>query len=218
MQLYVVRPLQRHPALQPPLHEEVNVLALATAVLSDTLSFAYTDEPWAWFTRGFVNWHPLAVMLAELCMPHTDLQLVEKAWTVARKAYALLGEDIAEGLDGPLWKPIKKLMRSAEMRRFAVLNHARQAPEFERGQQPAGPVDTLLSMEQEPPVTQVISQPHDLPMDGGQPSSSEDLAQSWMYWENFLNDFTGLPSTDWLMDFPADTLTGNEFPNLDGGQ
>lgn len=118
-QLYAVRPLQRHPALTLPPPEHLNILLLAVEALEVKRGLlSETTEPWHWVIKGFVDWHGLAVLLAELCNPDQyDAQLLERAWTVGLLSFDELSGQIAEGTQGPLWRPIKKLMRGAQKKR-----------------------------------------------------------------------------------------------------
>ena len=118
-QLYAVRPLQRHPDLTLPPPEQMNILLIAVEALEVKRSLlSESTEPWHWVIKGFVDWHGLAVLLAELCNPDQyDAQLLERAWNIGLISFDELSGQIAEGIQGPLWRPIKKLMRVAQKKR-----------------------------------------------------------------------------------------------------
>ena len=67
-----------------------------------------------WVERTWVQWHPLAVILAELCI-QTEGPLVEKhAWAVVESVWNKYGERVADTEGGMLWKPIKRLLAKAQ--------------------------------------------------------------------------------------------------------
>ncbi|KAK9489924.1 fungal-specific transcription factor domain-containing protein [Lipomyces doorenjongii] len=66
-----------------------------------------------WVGRTWVQWHPLAVVLAELCI-QTEGPLVERAWAVVESVWNKYGEQVADTEGGMLWKPIKRLLKKAQ--------------------------------------------------------------------------------------------------------
>lgn len=71
-----------------------------------------------WNTVRYNAWHALAVLLSELCQaqPQFDQQLLERAWTAGKSSFDRMADQIAEGSHGPLWTPMKKLMKTAQAR------------------------------------------------------------------------------------------------------
>lgn len=64
----------------------------------------------------WVQWHPLAVAAAELCL-QTEGPLVERAWKVVDAAFQQYSEIVADTKTGMLWQPIQKLMKKAKQNR-----------------------------------------------------------------------------------------------------
>lgn len=67
---------------------------------------------WRWYSRVFVQWHPLAVALVQLCLQTTG-PAVEHAWEVVDRGFEFNGDQIADTRKGTLWKPIKRLHTKA---------------------------------------------------------------------------------------------------------
>ena len=66
-----------------------------------------------WVGRTWVQWHPLAVILAELCV-QTEGPLVERSWAVVESVWNKYGERVADTDGRMLWKPIKRLLKKAQ--------------------------------------------------------------------------------------------------------
>ncbi len=71
-----------------------------------------TSTQFKWLGRTWVQWHPLAVTLAELCV-QTEGPLVERAWAVVESVWDKYGERVADTDGEVLWKPIKRLLKKA---------------------------------------------------------------------------------------------------------
>jgi hypothetical protein len=81
----------------------------------------------AWWGATYVQWHPLAVALVELCA-QTDGLLVARAWRAVDVVYREWAKYVADSRHGALWRPIRKLYRKArEARAAAVRREAAQA-------------------------------------------------------------------------------------------
>ena len=76
------------------------------------------NAQWAWMARTFVQWHALAVTLAEVCV-QTNVPLLDKAWALIDVVYQPWSELIADSSKGLLWRPIKKLYAKAQAARRA---------------------------------------------------------------------------------------------------
>ncbi|KAH0001220.1 hypothetical protein KCU78_g14977, partial [Aureobasidium melanogenum] len=200
-QLYAVRPLQRHPALTLPPPEHLNILLLAVEALEVKRGLlSETTEPWHWVIKGFVDWHGLAVLLAELCNPDQyDPQLLERAWTVGLVSFNELSGQIAEGTQGPLWKPIKKLMRVAQRKR----------QERSPASQPMiipGPSDNFVDDLSAYTTSAMNLMPMHPVMDVNQSWNAvapDPLQASWFNWQSFTDDVAALNNgyTWGAMDF-----------------
>jgi hypothetical protein len=91
---------------------------LRTAVsILEIMMNLYENNPksshFKWVGRKWVQWHPLAVILAELCI-QTEGPLVDRAWAVVESAWNKYGERVADTEGGMLWKPIKRLLKKAQ--------------------------------------------------------------------------------------------------------
>ncbi|RYP12836.1 hypothetical protein DL767_011061 [Monosporascus sp. MG133] len=74
-----------------------------------------------WWSATYVQWHPLAVALAELCSGGIGGELADRAWRVIDEVFPLWAERIADTKRGTLWRPIRKLYRKAKAARRAAL-------------------------------------------------------------------------------------------------
>ena len=73
---------------------------------------------WAWMARTFVQWHALAVTLAEVCV-QTNPLLLDRAWALIDVVYQPWSEIVADSSKGLLWRPIKTLYAKAQAARRA---------------------------------------------------------------------------------------------------
>lgn len=113
--LIVQYPFTSHPTVTPMRVSQETMLRTAISVME--LSERMTQGPWAgrfaWWTDCYVQWHPLAVALAELCTQR-DGELVQRAWKIVERVYPLWKDQVADSSSGPLWRPIRKLYRKAK--------------------------------------------------------------------------------------------------------
>ncbi|ETS81216.1 hypothetical protein PFICI_06218 [Pestalotiopsis fici W106-1] len=72
-----------------------------------------------WWGSTYVQWHPLAVALAELCA-QTRGPLVERAWKIVQIVYPKWALVVADSKRGALWRPIRKLYKKAKSARAAA--------------------------------------------------------------------------------------------------
>lgn len=116
MWLQTYRPLQRreestesfripYPGI---LHLSLEVLEKAHEINNDP-----TCDPFRWLSRIYVQWHPLAVMIAELCV-QTEGPIVERAWNVVEAMYQETANTVADSDKGMLFRPIKKMYEKAK--------------------------------------------------------------------------------------------------------
>lgn len=71
-------------------------------------------KPFQWFSRSWVEWNALAVLLAELCTPRQDA-LANRAWNVAQFVFNQYAEEMSTTTDAQqLWKPVAKLFRRVQ--------------------------------------------------------------------------------------------------------
>ena len=124
MWLFLYRPLQKHPGDDRTSRlVDPGILSLAVTVLEGAhqLDTDPIASPYRWLTGSYVQWHALAVTIAELC---TKLEgpMVERAWAVLVPAYREASRHVADSQKGMLWRPIQKLMSRAQRLRQNHLN------------------------------------------------------------------------------------------------
>ncbi|KAL1301857.1 hypothetical protein AAFC00_006042 [Neodothiora populina] len=227
--LSVVRPLQRHPAMTPPPPGAVNILLSATETLELKRTFSNeTTHCWHWMFESYVNWHSLAVVLAELCSSSLqNTELVERAWRTAESNFEYVAVKVAEGANGGLWKPIRKLMRMARRRRAMHQAQMQAATSQAQAYQPNTQQQQQQQQQQELPMTStttamstnldlfasmVSTTPASIPTDSltdGEPASTlpmdYDLSMgqmddSWMNWQGFVDDLAQNSYIGWTMN------------------
>ncbi|KAK1704241.1 fungal-specific transcription factor domain-containing protein, partial [Colletotrichum lupini] len=93
--------------------------AVNTIELVEYSSATYRER-FGWWIDSYVQWHPLAVALAELCV-QTRGELVERAWRVVDRNFHGMRERIADTRRGTLWRPLKKLLRRARAARAEAM-------------------------------------------------------------------------------------------------
>ncbi|KAI1282854.1 fungal-specific transcription factor domain-containing protein [Xylaria sp. FL0933] len=98
---------------------------LRTAVnimeLSEFLETGPYSDRTRWWSQTYVQWHPLAVALVELCT-QTEGTAVEHAWRVIEFVFPRWSDRIADAKRGSLWRPIRKLYKKAKAARAAFLS------------------------------------------------------------------------------------------------
>ncbi|EFQ25411.1 fungal specific transcription factor domain-containing protein [Colletotrichum graminicola] len=93
--------------------------AVNTIELVEFSSITYRER-FGWWIDSYVQWHPLAVALAELCV-QTRGELVDRAWAVVDRNFNGMRDRIADTRRGTLWRPLKKLLRKARAARAEAL-------------------------------------------------------------------------------------------------
>lgn len=112
-------PYQTHQKATRPAASRDSILRTAVSILelSDQLETNEATAKWAWFFALYVQWHPLAVTLAELSAQTSGL-LVERAWTIVDMVFDKWSDRVADNKRGTLWRPIKKLLGKARAARL----------------------------------------------------------------------------------------------------
>ena len=116
MWLIVYRPLQQRLYNNfPPRPADPGILGLSVEVLERVhqLNTDPAASPYRWLSHTYVQWHALAVTVAELCVK-TEGPLVERAWSILIPVFKEASQHIADSDEGMLWRPIKKLMTKAQ--------------------------------------------------------------------------------------------------------
>lgn len=115
LELLLRRPPYRQSFNSVPSTDEYDVMLAATEVLEQHLQAPPPElRPWAW--KNWVQWHALAVILAELLVRSRE-SLSDRAYAVAAKAFGYYAQIVADSQSGMLWKPIEKLMRRVQRMR-----------------------------------------------------------------------------------------------------
>ncbi|KAI1115711.1 fungal-specific transcription factor domain-containing protein [Nemania sp. NC0429] len=96
-------------------------IAISIMQLSDFLETGEYSDRVRWWCETYVQWHPLAVALAELCT-QTRGAMVERAWRIIEVVFPRWSDKIADAKRGSLWRPIRKLYKKAKAAREATLS------------------------------------------------------------------------------------------------
>jgi hypothetical protein len=98
-------------------HEDMLRTAVAVMELVEVAHHAPQAERYLWWTKTYVQWHPLAVALAELCSQASG-ELADRAWKVIDDVYPVWSARVADTKRGTLWRPIRKLYKKAKAARL----------------------------------------------------------------------------------------------------
>ncbi|KAH7133288.1 hypothetical protein B0J13DRAFT_97832 [Dactylonectria estremocensis] len=184
---------------------------LRTSLSLMDLRTRLTEREWGerfgWWADTYVQWHPLAVALAELCV-QTEGELVDRAWEVVERNFPASRDNIADSAKGSLWRPIKKLLKKAKAARAEALM---KKLDINTSASMPPPTAEFLPMSLLDPTqatsfgdtTSISTQPYDttamdpsilfeyppelLVMDVG-PAIGQEGALDWTLWNEFLND------------------------------
>ncbi|KAF2230658.1 hypothetical protein EV356DRAFT_519531 [Viridothelium virens] len=219
--LGIYRPLVQETIVVPPT-DRPNVLVLSVEILEKHAVFATSPvtQQIKWLTANYVQWHTLAITLAELCV-QTEGPLVERAWKIVDRYFDWVARDIADSIRGMRWQPIRKLMIKARKAR----QQAREPPQTpavqatptpssfdfnQLGPLPSSPPEAEMENFQIP-VTPAYTQRMDdapqlpttvtLPQDAfnwdpwllanTETSIPYNAVAAWRNWENFIGDVQG---------------------------
>lgn len=126
MWLLVYRPLKRLPNNVSSFQlAHPDILRLSVDVLERFHQLAMNPalSQFRWLCQTYVQWHALAVTIAELCVK-TEGPMVERAWAVVELSFQQAAQHVADSDRGMLWRPIKKLMsRAREVRQKYLTSH-----------------------------------------------------------------------------------------------
>jgi hypothetical protein len=112
LQLLARRPPYRQQHNTVPPWDDFDVLEAATTVLELHLQSMPPElNLWSW--KNWVQWHALAVVLAEL-MVRPRGPLSDRAYQIAIISFHHYAKIVADSESGMLWKPIAKLMRRVQ--------------------------------------------------------------------------------------------------------
>ncbi|KAI0396519.1 hypothetical protein F5Y17DRAFT_105480 [Xylariaceae sp. FL0594] len=119
----------------PPATRDEPLATLRTALSAIELQEYMQTGPYSdrfrWWTDTYVQWHPLAVALAELCsISNTSItttstaeneMIVDRAWHVVDDVFPRWSRTIADTERGDLWRPLRRLYKKAKSIRQADL-------------------------------------------------------------------------------------------------
>jgi hypothetical protein len=201
LQLLLRRPPYRQPQNSVPPWDDFDIMENAVEVLEDHTQLVTADlAPWAW--KNWVQWHALAVVLAELMVrPHGPAS--DRAYAVATKSFRHYASIVADSDSGMLWKPIAKLMRQVQRIKQNFHVQIAQIPL----NQPITTPETLVEVaEQQPPLyfqdvdmfnftnwNSDIYANNNAPLDANlkhNQSTETGVSHStpWLAWDSFLQD------------------------------
>lgn len=104
--------------------QEILAVAITHLRVDYQLAIHPLSIKYKWYYETYVQWHPLAVALAELCVQTRGPQ-VDEAWTVVDAVYERARSRVT---DVSLWRPVKKLHQKARRARAHALRRAGQGP------------------------------------------------------------------------------------------
>lgn len=205
---FTTRPIEARPRVsrETMLRTAVSIMELRERMAGDE----WVDR-FGWWTDTYVQWHPLAVALAELCV-QPEGELADRAWAVIDRTFPTSREQIADTASGPLWKPIKKLLKKAkaaraeaQMKSLAIEQPAittKAAPPFPTPQTEVQLEQFQTSCLQEQSIP-AFTQPFDsMTMDPSylfeyppellnvdfDAALGQNMPMEWSLWNEFLND------------------------------
>lgn len=111
MLLRAVRPIKQHLSSAPRV-DNPYVLSIAIDNLRAEEKYRDDAETERWRFIPWVQWQPLSVALASLCMIR-NTPLSDIAWAYVERSYKTWPSKIADAGDGMLWRPIEKLYKKA---------------------------------------------------------------------------------------------------------
>lgn len=98
--------------------DELFVMSISIIEGFQFLESAPALEKWAWVSRKYVQWHPMAYVLMELNSPsRRPGTLVDRAWRAIDGLYRNTAERIADRTNPAIDRPIEKLLVKARRRR-----------------------------------------------------------------------------------------------------
>lgn len=117
--LAIYHPLQhqQRPKTRPNMtREQLLMITVELLERARRLELEPATTQWRWFFDSWVQWHALAVALAELCVQNQG-PLVQRAWAIIDEVFEPWAAHIADSKRGMLWRPIQKLAAKARINR-----------------------------------------------------------------------------------------------------
>lgn len=171
--------------------------------LAEFAESAPDAEAFHWWCTTFVQWHALAVGLAELCT-QTRGEVVERVWRIIDSVFQRWSLRIADSERGMLWRPIRKLYKKAKAARSMAVGGAslgssntasssRAAGQDirEAANNPTEAPHESLDLD-ELPLPDFILEAHSFsPAHFGQTDWMEEGAEDWIDWNEFVTGASG---------------------------
>lgn len=200
MQLLLQYPLEGRRLVPESERDRTANMELAVSLLEKTEAVEHDEygAHFRWFIKTYVQWHPLAVVLAELCVEPGG-PYVDRAWAAIDTMIERLGNRIADSRKGTLWRPLKKLYAKAQAARaWYERTHPNQA---RQPRCPTGLTDvSTLKLEDGPPPPPLSAVPPSLPI-------AEDMAGL-----DYAAAYGALPDVDFAPNVdPMDLEGWDEF-------
>jgi hypothetical protein len=123
-----------------PKATKANILSSAVSIL-EIQNRLEGSERFGWSSKNWVQWHPLAVTLAELCDRKEGGPIVDRAFAIVDTVFEEWSGRIADTKRGSLWQPIRKLLEKARAVHGRVPPPPRPPP-FSRT--PSSPLSSYL--------------------------------------------------------------------------
>lgn len=212
--LNIQYPFSSPPPIQRPRVSRDTMLRTAISVIE--LNERMTGHQWVdrfgWWTDTYVQWHPLAVALAELCV-QTEGELVDKAWVVVDRFVPHLRETIADSARGSLWRPIRKLLKKArEARTKALMKGIDVSGLLPTSFSSARPLTAQEELQEQLMKTMTLREPMPNPTQGYD-SMTMDPSYLFEYPPELLNNINFDPQVGLNNTVPMEWATWAEFLN-----
>ncbi|KAH7408510.1 hypothetical protein DE146DRAFT_376540 [Phaeosphaeria sp. MPI-PUGE-AT-0046c] len=198
LELLLRRPPYHNPRNSVPPWDEFDVTRAATNVLEHHLQPLSPElEPWAW--KSWIQWHALAVVLAELATNPDGVES-NRAYAIAKKSFQYYARIVADSKSGMLWKPIAKLMHRVEVARHDHFNKLGWTVAEHKGSSGSHPEDDLMELSNSIDdisfdfVSRHVND-HEADLSEGyndfvNNENSGEPDMSWMAWDAFLQDIS----------------------------
>jgi hypothetical protein len=195
LQLILRRPPYRQSQAIVPPWDNFDILDAGSKVLEQHMHPLPPElQRWAW--KNWVQWHALAVVLAELTICPTGPQF-DGAYLIATKSFRHYAKIVADSRSGMLWRPIAKLMRRVQRIRHDGMH---TESKDERSGDQDYPYSPSCRISQLDPIygrdadmldfTNWEFQNHDLELFTTHDTQYGDGSTPWLAWDTFLQDVT----------------------------
>lgn len=198
LQLLLRRPPYRQSTSSIPPWDSFDIMLAAIEVLELHIEPPSQELiPWAW--KNWVQWHALAVLLAEMSTRPFDTH-AERAFQIASGAFHHYARIVADSQSGMLWKPIARLMRRVQDMRqgigvpkAGVSHHVHSIPQRDAIMVPnslAMDASLLTNFRAVEPSASSIDERvvEDLTDHGFETLTTGRNQQPWLAWDEFLEN------------------------------